>query len=581
MDARGALRLGALVAAALLAGGGAARGQGIASPGPLAEAHARYDGITRCLLCHEAGRELSGRKCLACHVSLARRLEQDRGYHATLARQAATLACARCHGEHNGRPFRLVRWEGGAPERFDHAQAGFRLVGAHDSLRCDACHREALIADAAVRADSSVARGRTYLGLGTRCAACHLDEHRGRVSQSCEDCHDQAHWKPAPRFDHARTRFALTGKHVDVPCARCHTERHERATGPGGARDTMFVDFRTARATGGGCTGCHTSPHRDRARLGRCEACHTDAGWFVLPDSLRTGFNHTRTGFALTGAHELADCEACHLAARDGPLNPRVALVRANFMRPFARQPMQFTRCDHCHAAVHQGELGPGRGDCVACHDDVAFAPTRYSLVMHDSTSFPLRGAHGAVPCNGCHTVVAGATPHTGRVRFRIADTRCAACHRDPHGGQFTGRSCESCHDVEAWARVTFNHDSTRYPLRGAHLTLRCSSCHTRENNDPRALVRFRGLPLTCEAAACHGDPHGGQFAGRAQGSACTTCHTKSRWRPSEFDHLTDSDWPLNGAHRHVACAACHRPDHPGGVVRYRPLSQRCEDCHR
>jgi hypothetical protein len=584
VSVRAAGRAIAVAAAALVAAAGAARAaraQGIASPGPLSTAHQRYDGITKCLLCHEAGRELSGRKCLACHTSLATRIEQDRGFHATLKRQGTTFACARCHAEHNGRPFRLVRWDGGAPERFDHAQAGFRLEGAHQAARCDACHREGLIADAALRADSSLARSHTYLGLGTRCTSCHLDEHRGRVSGPCEDCHDQAHWKPAPRFDHAKTRFALAGKHQDVRCAQCHTERHAVASGPGGSRDTMFVDFRTSRPTGAGCTGCHNSPHRESSRLGRCESCHTVDGWFVLADSLRTGFNHTRTGFALTGAHGTAQCEACHLGSRDGSLSPRAALVRANFLRPFARQPMQFSRCDHCHAGVHLAELPPARGDCVACHDDVRFAPTRYAIAMHDSTNFPLRGAHGAVPCNSCHTALAGATPGSGRVRFKITNARCAACHRDPHGGQFQRRTCESCHDVDAWTRVAFDHDSTRYPLRGAHTQLRCSSCHTHENGDPARPVRFRGLPLTCAATGCHTDPHGGQFEHRARGNACTTCHTEAHWRPAEFDHQTDSDWPIDGAHRRAPCGACHRPESPGGVVRFRPLPHRCEDCHR
>jgi hypothetical protein len=93
--------------------------------------------------------------------------------------------------------------------------------------------------------------------------------------------------------------------------------------------------------------------------------------------------------------------------------------------------------------------------------------------------------------------------------------------------------------------------------------------------------VRFRGLPLTCAAAGCHTDPHGGQFDDRARGSACTTCHTEAHWRPAEFDHQTDSDWPIDGAHRRAACGACHRPESPGGVVRFRPLPHRCEDCHR
>ncbi len=577
---RWALRCVTLALAAPFGGAGAARAQGIASPGPLSQPHASLDGLTRCLTCHETGRQLSGRKCLACHTTLATRIQADRGFHAGTTKHGAELACATCHGEHNGRPFRLVRWEGGAMERFDHAQAGWPLVEAHARRACTDCHRAGLIADAAARADRSLSVEHTFLGLATSCVSCHLDEHRGRTSRQCEDCHTQTEWKPAPRFDHARTHFPLLGRHRDVRCAQCHTERHEPASGPGGARDTMFVDFRTSRPADATCTGCHTSPHRDRSRMGRCEACHTVDGWFVLADSLRTNFEHTRTGFPLNGAHGAARCEACHLSSPGAALSSRVALVRANFQRPLARQPMRFARCDDCHADVHRGELSAARGDCVACHDDARFSPTQFTGAMHDRTAFPLAGAHGAVPCVACHTPLPGGG--TGHIRFRIADHRCAACHRDPHAGQFEGRTCESCHGVEAWARVTFDHAQTRYPLRGAHLAARCSACHTRPAGNPHAPVRFRGLPQTCGSAGCHTDPHGDQFAGRVRGSECTTCHTEDRWRPAgAFDHNRDTDWPLDRAHQRAPCAACHKAPAPGQPVPWRPLPHRCEDCHR
>jgi hypothetical protein len=563
--------------AGLLGAGAAAPAAAQVSPGPLATAHARYDEATKCLVCHEAGRELSGRKCLTCHASLGARIQAGQGYHATATRNGAALACGSCHSEHNGRPYRLVRWPDNRPqEQFDHTQTGFTLQGAHARLTCTDCHKASMIATGSVRSDTSLNVGRTFLGLGTTCASCHLDEHRGRTSRQCGDCHGQDQWKPAPRFDHSRTRFALTGRHQALECAECHEIRRDVASGPGGTRDTAFVDFRTARPSSGGCTGCHTSPHRG-AQFTRCEGCHTTEGWFVLPDSLRR-FDHSGTGFPLGGAHAAARCESCHLSSATSPLPARVALVRANFTRRLSRQPMLFSRCGDCHADVHGDQLRPGR-DCVACHDDARFSPARFGPEAHDSLAFRLTGAHGAVPCTGCHQTLPGARTHSGQVRFRIADTRCVACHDNPHGTQFADRTCESCHTTEAWERVTFDHDRTRYPLRGAHLTKRCSACHTRER--PGAPIRFRGLPLTCGNAGCHVDPHGGQFGNRERGSACTTCHNEERWRPALFDHQTDSDWPLDGAHRRVPCRSCHRPDGTPPVVRFRGTPKRCEDCHR
>jgi cytochrome c7-like protein len=571
-----AVSLSVLLAAA---GVTPARAQQLASPGPLTTAHARFDDLTKCLLCHEAGRELSGRRCLGCHASLAARVRAGQGYHAQATRQGATLACATCHSEHNGRPYRLVRWPSNRPkEEFDHSLTGFTLEGAHARTACDDCHRAALVADAAVRADSSLSLSHTYLGLGRTCGACHLDEHRGRTNGRCQDCHTMTAWKPA-RFDHDSTRFGLTGRHRDLACNACHSERRQVVTGPGGDRDTSFVDFRTARTGTAGCTGCHNSPHRNAARFARCEACHSTAGWFALPDSLRR-FDHSGTGFPLRGAHAAARCESCHLTSADAPLPPRVALVRANFTQRLSGREMRHQRCDDCHVTVHAGELAGGR-DCDVCHDEADFTPARYPTSMHDSTAFPLSGAHAAVPCRSCHGLLSGAAPGSGRIGFRHADMRCATCHTDPHGGQFADRTCDGCHTVIAWDQVTFDHNATRYPLRGAHLRLTCSRCHTPEPGRPRGPIRFRGLPLTCAATGCHTDPHGGQFVGRTGGDACTVCHSDERWKPSIFDHLNDSNWPLDGAHRNVRCNLCHQPQGQPPVVRYRGTPMRCEDCHR
>jgi hypothetical protein len=572
--------------------------QGLASPGPLSAAHARLDNLARCLDCHDAGRELTGRKCLTCHTSLAAAIRADRGYHAVATRHGAQLACRTCHSEHNGRPFRLVRWPGaGGRDAFDHRQTGWGLEGAHARQRCEACHKASLVVTASVRADTSLSASRTYLGLGTTCAACHLDEHRGRVSGQCADCHSVDAWKPVARFDHDHTRFPLTGLHADVRCDRCHQVRRQLATGPGGVVDSSFMDFRTARRSrASGCAGCHTSPHRQASMAGRCERCHSTAGWFVLADSVRR-FDHSAAGFPLRGAHATARCESCHLSTADSPLPSRVALVRDNFVRPLHRQRMVFDRCDACHADTHQGELGaaPPRRDCSACHTETRFTPTVFALRAHDSSSFPLTGAHRATPCASCHPLLAGAAAGSGHIRFRFADQTCAGCHRDPHGGQFAARHvagagpaarsdaasrtpCTPCHDTDGWKPVRFDHDSTRYPLRGAHRALACARCH----RPPAAgqPVRFGGLSTSCSAAGCHRDPHAGQFADRARGSACTSCHTETAWASLVFDHQRDTDYPLDGAHRHLKCAACHRPEGQPPLVRYRPLPHRCEDCH-
>ena len=61
-------------------------------------------------------------------------------------------------------------------------------------------------------------------------------------------------------------------------------------------------------------------------------------------------------------------------------------------------------------------------------------------------------------------------------------------------------------------------------------------------------------------------DPHRGQFATRmqrvvnGQPVGCEACHTNKIWTElSRFDH-SQTEFPLAGAHRAVACIDCHKP---------------------
>ena len=63
----------------------------------------------------------------------------------------------------------------------------------------------------------------------------------------------------AQRFDHARTRFPLTGKHVRVACESCHVKSLE-----GTPRD---------------CVACHREDDIHRGRRPDCARCHTTNRW--------------------------------------------------------------------------------------------------------------------------------------------------------------------------------------------------------------------------------------------------------------------------------------------------------------
>jgi nitrate/TMAO reductase-like tetraheme cytochrome c subunit len=44
----------------------------------------------------------------------------------------------------------------------------------------------------------------------------------GQFNHDCTQCHSQNAWQPAT-FNHANTKFPLTGVHTTTACVSCHT----------------------------------------------------------------------------------------------------------------------------------------------------------------------------------------------------------------------------------------------------------------------------------------------------------------------------------------------------------------------
>jgi len=111
-----------------------------------------------------------------------------------------------------------------------------------------------------------------------------------------------------------------------------------------------------------------------------------------------------------------------------------------------------------------------------------------------------------------------------------------------------------------AWGRCdlnSFDHPHVPFALAGAHRSLACE--------------------------ACHSDVHCGQFQ-RNEKQDCQRCHgSTENWTADRFDHNREARFKLEGVHANLACSACHpsvrQPDGQG-VVQYKPLGIRCEDCH-
>jgi hypothetical protein len=178
------------------------------------------------------------------------------------------------------------------------------------------------------------------------------------------------------------------------------------------------------------------------------------------------------------------------------------------------------------------------------------------STFDHDVTAFPLVDAHAGLNCTACHKEGLEVAPPSG----------CGTCHafEDVHQGRLD-ENCSSCHTQQGWTDpARFDHDLTDYPLLGLHAAVACTGCHAEST--------FLDTPRDC--AGCHtdDDPHAGSL-----GDACGDCHSSNSWAAGGFDHDSDTNFPLAGAHDALACTACHAdPAADAGA-----LSTSCGTCHR
>lgn len=523
------------------------------SPGDLSEAHASLEGITNCTSCHQIGKAVVGAKCLDCHTEIKARVSAGTGYHGRTENQT----CVECHKEHHGRSFELVRFDEGS---FDHRSAGFALEGKHAQAKCRTCHTTKYITASDVRRNRKLMENWTFLGLRPACQTCHQDPHRGQLSGECQHCHGANAWKPASSFDHAQTRYRLTGRHASVQCERCHARS---------GSDIATMKFRGLQFST--CSECHSDPHKQKFKQS-CESCHSTAGWDV---GASKHFNHSRTSFPLIGKHASVSCERCHRIAKDS---------KGRSVQQFTA--IAFGHCADCHRDPHRGEFAryEGGGACESCHTETGFSP---SLFSHMKSRYPLRGKHEKVRCAQCHKINAAA-PEKKLVSFRIqAFSLCTDCHSDSHGGQFASRSdkgeCESCHTVQGYVPTTFaveQHERTSFTLEGSHQAVPCSSCHE--------MVMLKGVrqrQFTWErdvkCSTCHENVHTKHFRVEAYGG-CGSCHIATEWKWIRFNHER-TKFALTDKHARTACAACHAiRDDSGKIrsVRYSGTPRRCMDCH-
>jgi hypothetical protein len=483
-------------------------------PGEVSQAHAKLE--QECAKCHDrTDKSRQTALCMDCHKDVAADVRSRQRFHGHVVKPGGT--CSACHTEHEGRKADIVRFD---RESFDHALTGYPLAGKHSGVTCASCH----------------APGKKFRQATSGCFDCHQkdDAHKGSLGKDCAQCHSPAGWAQAlQKFDHAKTRFPLTGKHKTAACESCHRtntfkdaprdcvschardDKHQGTRGPACGechntsqwKSSSFDHLKVAHFAllgkhaqvacdgchrGGDlkaklpkdCAGCHSADDRHSGRFGAdCAACHAETGWKPAK------FDHAKqTKWPLNGAHQKVDCHACHKADVKTVGTPKT--------------------CSGCHAAddVHHGSMGTA---CEQCHSEIAWKTVRQ--FDHDLTKFPLVGLHANVACEECHPTRA----------FRGTPRECVSCHGkdDAHKGSL-GKDCASCHNPNGWKFWQFDHGkATHFALTGAHEKLECRSCHVKPASE---------VKLGKDCISCHvrDDAHDGRF-----GRDCARCHTTTTWR--------------------------------------------------
>ena len=417
---------------------------------------------------------------------------------------------------------------------FNHDSTGFSLTGLHTvpPRQCTDCHVN-----------------NNYNITTATCVSCHLKDYQGTTNpshvasnfpQTCEQCHDTTSWLNAT-FNHASTGFALTGSHTVPPrqCTDCHVNNNYNLTS-------------TA------CVSCHlkdyqgtTNPNHVTANFPQtCETCHDTIVW---TDST---FNHTATGFTLTGMHLVPPrlCTDCH--------------VNNNYN-------LTSTACVTCHLKDYQGTTNPNHvasnfpQTCEQCHDTTSWLNATFN---HAATGFALTGSHTVPPrqCTDCHV----------NNNYNLTSTACVSCHQTDYNNAKSPidhisvgfpTTCELCHDTVLWTDGTFDHSKTAFPLTGMHTSppRQCVDCHVNNN--------YTTLPTDCYG--CHkADYQATTNPGHAAQpqffpTTCVSCHNTTSWLNATFNHVQYTPFPINHGNANGVCSTCHINSNDYSVF-------QCTNCH-
>ena len=333
-------------------------------------------------------------------------------------------------------------------------------------------------------------------------------------SKECSDCHKNPHAAAPMKSSSPSTRHrprASRGARISLVGS---TNGIGRAAPAGPSRPPLRPrpPARARRAAPRAPPAA--ARHHRRARLLRLphDERLEDAGQRLDEQG---GFDHSKTGFPLTGLHTNVACVSCHLPKRPTPSR----------------------ECSTCHADFHRGRLSQS---CDKCHSATGWKVTR-PLEIHRLTRFPLTGMHALADCNECHL---RAADH----QWAGTPVQCFGCHdkeynqpnlRPAHQGPGVtepfSRDCSICHRAIAWVPAFVRPTATgiapgalraesappprhdlRFPISfGPHRTATCTDCHASEKvpqavrctgchaHEPLALARLHKQPVSMLGGSC------------------------------------------------------------------------------
>ncbi len=269
-----------------------------------------------------------------------------------------------------------------------------------------------------------------------------------------------------------------------------------------------------------------TSPHGDNLKID-CVVCHTTDGWGIA----NSKFDHSSTGFELSGQHKDVSCTSCHSTL--------------NFSEAE-------TNCASCHTDIHENSVG---ADCESCHTPQSWVISNIEDI-HRRSRFALLGPHKVVDCNECHI-------SNSLLNFKPIGANCYDCHFDDyqattapsHVASNYSTNCEECHDQNSpsWQGAGILH--TFFPLTGGHNIDDCFQCHQQDS--------FAGLTQDCKS--CHINDFNNtvnpSHLAIGFSTDCQECHTINSWESASFKSHDTKFFPVySGKHNGEwdECGDCH-----------------------